>query len=47
MKMLIQLLKKQNTLVEYNIFKSTENVNIDTVLAIKKDGEKQMFLDNY
>ena len=46
-KELIERMEKYNKNVAYNIFKSTENVNIDTVLAIKKDGEKQMFLDNY
>lgn len=46
-KELIENMEKYNKNVAYNIFKSTENVNVDTVLAIKKDGEKEMFLDNY
>ena len=29
------------------IFSSVENVNIDTVLAYKKDGIKHSFLDDY
>lgn len=46
-KMLIKTLEKTNPNVAYNIFKSSENVNIDTVLAIKKDGIKKLFLENY
>ena len=46
-KLLIKELEKKNKNVAYNIFKSSENVNIDTVLAIKSDGKKSMFLDNY
>ena len=30
-----------------HIFKSVENVNIDTVIAWKKGGEKHHFLDSY
>lgn len=46
-KLLIKELEKKNKNVAYNIFKSSENVNIDTVLATKKDGEKKSFLENY
>ena len=46
-KLLIKELEKKNKNVAYNIFKSSENVNIDTVLATKSDGKKSMFLDNY
>ncbi len=46
-KNLIKKLEGKNPLVVYNIFKSTENVNVDTLLAIKKDGEKTSFLKNY
>lgn len=46
-KMLIKELEKNNKNVAYNIFKSSENVNIDTVLATKKDGEKTSFLEKY
>lgn len=44
---LIKTLKKTNPFVEGNIFKSVENVNLDTVVAYKKDGEKHHFLDTY
>ncbi len=30
-----------------NIFKSVENVNLDTVVAYKSKGEKHHFLDTY
>lgn len=33
--------------VEAHIFKSVENVNIETVIAYKKDGVKHHFLDDY
>lgn len=47
MKKLIQELEKNNPHVAANIFKSTENVNINTVLAIKNDQEKYCFLQRY
>ena len=46
-KELIQTLKKVNPYVEGNIFKSVENVNLDTVVAWKQHGEKHHFLDAY
>ena len=46
-KELIQTLKQVNPYVEGNIFKSVENVNLDTVVAYKKDGVKHHFLDDY
>ena len=46
-KELIRELKKSNPDVEKCIFSSVENVNIDTVLAYKKDGIKHSFLDDY
>ena len=39
--------EKKNPYVEAHIFKSVENVNIETVIAYKKDGVKHHFLDNY
>lgn len=44
---LIKTLKQTNPFVEGNIFKSVENVNLDTVVAYKKDGIKHHFLDGY
>lgn len=46
-KELIKELKKKNPEVEQCIFKSVENVNIDTVLGYKKDGKRTSFLDEY
>ncbi len=46
-KELIKTLKQSNPYVEGNIFKSVENVNLDTVVAYKQNGEKHTFLDGY
>lgn len=47
MKKLIKQLEIINSNVSYNIFKSTENTNIDTLLGIKTNNEKISFLKNY
>ncbi len=44
-KRLIAELKKTNPYVEANIFKSTENVNLSTVIGYKKDGVRHRFTD--
>ena len=46
-KELIQRLKKVNPYVESNIFRSVENVNLDTVIAYKQHGVRHHFLDSY
>ena len=46
-KKLIASLKKNNPFVEANIFKSVENVNLDTLIAYKKDGVRHSFLEDY
>ena len=46
-KHLIQQLKENNPMIEYNIFSSSENVNIDTILGTKDDKEKKTFIDMY
>ena len=46
-KSLIAELKLKHPDVEKCIFKSLENVNIDTVLAYKTGGKKYNFLDTY
>ncbi len=46
-KTLIQSLKKINPYIESNIFRSVENINLDTVIAYKEKGVKHSFLDNY
>lgn len=46
-KELIKMLKKTNPFVEGNIFKSVENVNLDTVVCYKQKGVRHHFLDEY
>ena len=46
-KHLIAEMKKTNPYVETNIFKSVENVNINTVVAYKQNGQRHSFLENY
>lgn len=46
-KRIIRELKKTNPYVEKNIFKSSENVNLKTVLAYKSNGKKHLFTDDY
>ena len=46
-KQLIATLKKTNPAVEANIFKSMENVSLDTVIRYKYKGQVHSFLDEY
>lgn len=46
-KLLIRELKKTNPDVESHIFKSVENVNLDTLIAYKLKGKRHHFLDTY
>lgn len=46
-KTLISNLKTQNPFVETNIFKSAENVNLDTVISYKKGNKIHHFLDEF
>ena len=46
-KALIRQLAKKEPVIENNIFKSVENVNLSTVIAYKKDDVRHHFLDNY
>ena len=46
-KLLIQKLKHTNPHIEANIFNSMHNVNVDTVIAYKKDGVVHHFLEEY
>lgn len=46
-KALIHSLEKQNPYIAKNIFRSVENVNLNTVIAYKKDGVHHHFLDTY
>lgn len=46
-KKLIAQLKVNNPFIESNIFRSVENVNLDTVIEYKKNGVRYNFLDSY
>lgn len=46
-KKLIKELKKTNRNIDFNIYKSTDNVNLNCVLGTKKDKEYKSFLDSY
>ena len=47
MKKLVRELRKTNPQVDYNIFKSLDNVNLNCILGTKKDGVYTSFLENY
>ena len=46
-KQLIKKLKENYDNVDINIFRSVENVNLNTVISYKKDGVTHHFLDDY
>lgn len=46
-KHLIAELAKGNPQIEYNIFKSVENVNLKSIISYKNEGEVHHFLDGY
>lgn len=46
-KKLIEELKKINENVDINILRSSENVNLDSIIAYKENKEKVNFLDEY
>ena len=46
-KKLINSLRKVNPNVDYNIFKSIDNINLNCVLGTKKDGVYKSFLEDY
>lgn len=47
MKKLISEMKKVNPNVDLSIFKSSYNINLDTVIGYKKNGERHSFLEEY
>lgn len=47
MKQLIESLRKVNKNIDYNIFKSSENVNMDAIIKYRKDGVLHSYLDDY
>ena len=46
-KKLIHELAQKDPVIEYNIFRSVENVNLNTVIGYKQDGVRHNFLDTY
>ena len=46
-KELIKELRKVNKNVDINILRSSENINLDSILGYKKNGQKTLFLENY
>ncbi len=46
-KELIRELAQKDPVIEANIFKSVQNINLRTVMAYHKDGERHSFLDDY
>lgn len=47
MKDLIEHFRKIDSSIEMHIFKSVENVKLDTIISYKKDGKVHHFLDDY
>lgn len=46
-KELINVLRKKNRDVDYNIFKSLDNINLNCALGFSKNRKKHSFLDDY
>jgi len=47
MKTLMKKLRQINPNIDQNIFNSVENVNLDTIIGYRKEGQYHSFLDNY
>lgn len=47
MKTLLKKFRQTSPYIESNIFKSVENVNLNTIISYKQDGIKHHFLDAY
>ena len=47
MKELIKTLKKDNPNVDIHILRSSFNVNLDSIIGYKDNGEEYSFLDDY
>ncbi len=46
-KKLLSILRKENPFLDKNIYRSLENVNIDTIISYKKENTTHHFLDDY
>ena len=47
MKLLVKKLKENYENIDINIFRSVQNVNLDTIISYIKDGKVHNFLDEY
>lgn len=47
MKTLLKKFRQTSPYIESNIFKSVENVNLNTIISYKQEGVKHHFLDDY
>lgn len=47
MKTLVKEFRKISDMIDKNIFNSVQNVNLNTIIAYKKDGIKHHFMDEY
>ena len=47
MKKLIKSLRKINKDIDYNIFKSLDNINLNCILGTKRNGKYKSFLEEY
>lgn len=47
MKAIIKLLKLKNPNIAYNIYKSSDNINFDTILGYRKNGKKYSYINEY
>jgi tRNA(Ile)-lysidine synthase TilS/MesJ len=47
MKKILKELRKMNPNVDHNIFKSSDNVNIDAILGYRENNKKHSFLDEF
>ena len=45
--MIIKKLKETNKFIDINVFKSVENINLNTIISYYKDDIKYNFLDDY
>jgi len=46
-KTLLKKFRQTSPYIESNIFKSVENINLNTIISYKQDGIKHHFLDDY
>ncbi len=47
MKELVKSLRKTNKNIDYNIFKALDNINLNCVLGVKRNGKYKSFLEDY